>query len=97
MNIIDDFNREGFNPVIEISLSSNRVIRELNQLIGWRGQPLKIRVDNGPELIAQALAPWAEERGIELKFIEPGCPYQNGYMERFKCSFREEMMDADVF
>jgi len=97
LHIIDDFNREGLNIVMDISLSSRRVIRELNQLIEWRGQPMKIRVDNGPEFIAQALAQWAKERGIELKFIEPGCPYQNGYVERFNRSFREEMMDAYAF
>jgi putative transposase len=71
LNIIDDFNREGLNIVMDKSLSSRRVIRELTQLIEWRGQPLKIRVDNGPEFIAQELGHWAEERGIELKFIEP--------------------------
>jgi putative transposase len=94
---IDDFNQEGLNKVMDISLSRRRVIRKLNQLIEWRGQPLKIRVDNGPEFIAQALGQWAEERGIKLKFIETHCSYQNGYVERFNRSFREEMMDAYAF
>ena len=97
LNIIDDFNREGLSLVMDKSLGSHRVVRELDQLIAWRGQPSKIRVDNGPEFIAHALAQWAETRGIELKFIEPGSPYQNGYVERFNRSFREEVMDAYCF
>jgi len=96
-NIIDDFNREALNITMDTSLTSKRVIRELDQLIGWRGAPKKIRVDNGPEFVAQAMADWAAARGIELKFIQPGKPYQNGYMERFNRSFREEVLDAYCF
>ena len=97
LNIIDDFNREALAMTMDTSLTSRRVIRELDQLIGWRGAPVKIRVDNGPEFIAQALAEWAEQRGIEIKFIEKGKPYQNGYMERFNRSFREEVLDGYQF
>ena len=76
LNIIDDYNRECLGITIDTTLNSKRVIRQLDQLIGWRGIPKKIRVDNGPEFIAQALASWASERGIELKFIEKGKPFQ---------------------
>lgn len=97
LNVIDDFNREALVMTMDTSLTSRRVIRELDQLIGWRGAPLKIRVDNGPEFIAQALADWAKERGVEIRFIEKGKPYQNGYMERFNRSFREEVLDGYQF
>lgn len=97
LNIIDDFNREALTITMDTSLTSKRVIRELDQLIAWRGAPQKIRVDNGPEFIADALASWAENRQIEIKFIEKGKPYQNGYMERFNRSFREEVLDAYSF
>ena len=67
-------------------------MRELEQLIAWRGKPNRIRVDNGPEYISHAMREWAEERGIELKFIQPGSPYQNGYVERFNKSYREGLV-----
>lgn len=97
LNIIDDFNREALTIAMDTSLTCKRVIRELDQLIAWRGAPQKIRVDNGPEFIADALASWANNRKIEIKFIEKGKPYQNGYMERFNRSFREEVLDAYSF
>jgi putative transposase len=82
---------------MDTSLTSKRVTRELDKLIAWRGSPLEIRMDNGPELISQELASWAESRNIKLKFIEKGKPYQNGYMERFNRSLREEVLDAYCF
>lgn len=97
LNVIDDFNREVMTITMDTSLTSERVIRELDQLIGWRGAPQKIWVDNGPEFIADAMTQWAQDRAIEIKFIQPGKPYQDGYMERFNRSFREEVLDAYCF
>lgn len=97
LNVIDDHNREGLLMAMDTSLTSRRVIRELDQLIAWRGAPKKIRVDNGPEFIAEQLGEWAKNRGIEIKFIEKGKPYQNGYMERYNRSFREEVLDSYCF
>lgn len=96
-NIIDDFNREALNITIDTSLTAKRVIRELDQLLAWRGSPQKIRVDNGPEFIAEALQTWASSRSLSLKFIQKGKPYQNGYVERFNRTFREEVLDAYCF
>ena len=96
-NVIDDFNRECLNLTLDTSINSKRVIRELDKLIAWRGMPRRIRVDNGPEYISNAMAEWAEQRSIELKFIQPGSPYQNGYVERFNKSYREEVIDAFSF
>ncbi len=96
-NIIDDFNREVLNITIDTSLTSLRVIRELNKLVEWRGKPVKLRCDNGPEYVSQALADWAEANGIELVFIQPGKPHQNGYIERFNRTYREEILDNYAF
>jgi putative transposase len=96
-NVIDDFNREALNITIDTSLNSRRVIRELNQLIDWRGKPEKIRVDNGPEFIAVAMEEWAQDNDIELQFIQKGKPQQNGYIERFNRSYRTEILDAFAF
>jgi putative transposase len=97
LNIIDDYNRECLAITIDTTLNSKRVIGQLEQLVGWRGKPQRIRVDNGPEFIADALAEWAKGKEIEIKFIEPGKPYQNGFMERFNRSFREEVLDNYCF
>jgi putative transposase len=96
-NVIDDFNREALNITLGTSITSHRVIRELERLIEWRGKPAHIRVDNGPEFIAQAMESWAESNGIVLKFIPKGKPHKNGYVERFNRSFREEVLDSYLF
>ena len=96
-NVIDDFNREALNITLDSSISSHRVIRELDKTIAWRGKPEQIRVDNGPEFIAQRLAKWCDEHGIRLKFIQKGKPSQNGYVERFNRTYREEVLSNYCF
>jgi putative transposase len=88
-NVIDDYNREALNITLAKSITSKKVIEELEQLIEWRGKPERIRVDNGPEFIAEALREWCENenRKIELVFIEKGKPSQNGYIERFNKTY----------
>lgn len=66
-------------------------------MAAWRGYPAKLRLDNGPEFVALALAEWAERKGIRLDFIEPGRPMQNGFIERFNGSFRRGVLDMHVF
>lgn len=97
LNIIDDFNREALVIVPSKSITANRLIVELNQLIEWRGKPERIRVDNGPEFIAQVLEKWSVENGIKLVFIQPGKPAQNGYIERFNRTFRSEILSMNLF
>ncbi len=83
-NVIVEFNREGLRIEVDTSLPAARVIRTLNELVvvrgAWcvvRGAPLSIRLDNGPELIAHALAQWAQSKGIALNHTQPGKPTQN--------------------
>ena len=67
------------------------------RIAAWRGYPAKLRLDNGPEFIALALAEWAERKNIALDFIEPGRPMQNGFIERFNGSFRRGVLGMHVF
>ena len=97
LNIIDDYNREVLNVTSDRSISSMRVIRELNTLIEWRGQPQHIRVDNGPEFLAHSMELWCAEHGITLKFIQPGKPNQNAFVERFNRTYREDVLDQYLF
>jgi len=97
LNIIDDFNRELLWIEIDISLPTARVIRTLDMLINWYGCPQRLRTDNGPEFISGRLAHWAEQHDIILDFIQPGCPAQNAYIERFNRTYREEILDMYLF
>ena len=96
-NVIDEFNREGLRIEVDTSLPAARVIRALNELVEVRGAPLSIRLDNGPEFIAHALAEWAKSKGIALNHIQPGKPTQNAYVERFNRTYRTEVLDCYVF
>jgi putative transposase len=96
-NIIDDYNREALNITLDTSITSQRVIRQLEELIGWRGKPEQIRVDNGPEFLAQVLQEWCERHGITLIFIQKGKPTQNAYVERFNRTYRQEVLNAYAF
>jgi putative transposase len=96
-NVLDDFNREALGIEIDTSLPALRVVRALDQLVEIRGKPKVLRVDNGPEFISDVLARWVERNGIELRFIQPGKPMQNGYVERFNRTYRTEVLNSYVF
>ena len=96
-NVVDDYNREALSIEIDLSLPSERVIRVLEQLAMWRGYPRKLRFDNGPEFVSIAMADWAEQNNVELEFIKPGKPMQNGYIERFNRTYREAVLDMYIF
>lgn len=96
-NVIDDFNREGLTIDADLSLPAERVIRSLNQIIEWRGKPKAIRCDNGPEYISHKLAEWALNNNIELRFIQPGNPQQNAYVERFNRTVRYDWLSHYIY
>lgn len=96
-NVIDDYNREGLGIEVDFSLPSARVARALDQIIEWRGKPMAIRCDNGPEYISGQLIEWAQKRQIALHYIQPGKPQQNAYVERFNRTVRHEWLDQHLF
>lgn len=97
LNVIDDYNREILKIEPYFSISSERVIKILERIILEKGKTSAIRVDNGPEFISGAMHEWALENGIKLQFIQPGKPMQNGYIERFNRSYRQDVLDANLF
>lgn len=97
LNIIDDFNREVLSITIDTSISGKRVVSELKKLLAWRGKPMIIRVDNGPEFTCEKLIKWAAENNIEIQYTQPGKPMQNVYIERFNRSYRKGVLDKYQF
>lgn len=97
LNVIDEGNREALRIECGTSIPSVRVVRVMNQLVEVYGKPEAIRLDNGPELTAEAFVEWAEQLGVKLLFIQPGKPNQNAFVERFNRSFRQEVLDAWLF
>lgn len=97
LNIIDDYNREILHIESDLSLPTVRLIRVLEYLKEFRGLPQMIRVDNGPEFISHKLDLWCREHKIDLAFIQPGKPMQNGFVERCNGNIRKELLNAYVF
>jgi len=72
LNIIDDFNRELLDIVVDISISGYKVIEALETIWLWREKPKEIRVDNGSEFISHIFAQWCQKHEIRIKFIQKG-------------------------
>lgn len=97
LNVIDDYNREALGIEIDFSLPAKRVTRLLDRIVAKRGRPQSLRSDNGPEFISEELQSWCRTNEVELRWIEPGKPTQNAYIERFNGTFRREVLNANVF
>ena len=97
LNVIDEANRGCLGIDIATSIPAVRVTAFVAQLIDLHGRPSAIRCDNGPELTSQTFTDWCKEQDIELRFIQPGKPDQNAYIERFNRTYREEVLSAYLF
>lgn len=95
--IIDDHTRECLALVVDTSISGFRVTRELNLLLKKHGKPHSIVSDNGTEFTSQAILRWCQETNIDWHYIAPGKPMQNGFVESFNGSFRDECLNENLF
>ena len=98
LTVVDTFTRE--SPAIEVdtSISGERVARVLDRIIAERGAvPEEIVMDNGPEMTSRALDQWAYERGVRLRFIAPGKPVENCFIESFNGRLRDECLNLHWF
>lgn len=96
-NVIDDFNREAVAIEIDTSLTGHRLVRVFKQVEAERGLPDLLRVDNGPEFLGEAFTQWAAAKGMMIRYIQPGKPNQNAFIERFNRTYREEVLNAWLF
>ena len=97
LNIVDDFTRECVAIEVDRSLPGLRVTRVLDRLHAAVGLPQTIVVDNGPEFAGRTLDAWAYAHGITLRFIRPGKPIENAYIESFNGKFRDECLNEHWF
>ena len=97
LTVVDDFSKEC--PVLEVdhSLTGQRVARVLDRIALMHDLPEVITVDNGPEFISKALDLWGFENNVKFRFIQPGKPTQNAYIESFNGKFRDECLNEHVF
>jgi putative transposase len=97
LNIIDEFTRKNLSTKVNRRIRSQDVIDELFELFILRGIPEHIRSDNGPEFTARAVRKWLGRLGVKTLFIEPGSPWENGYIESFNGKMRDELLDREIF
>ena len=96
-NVVDDFNREALHIEIDTSITSMRLVRVFERLQAEHGLPQVLRTDNGPEFLGEAFTHWATNAGMAIQYIQPGKPNQNAYIERFNRTYREELLDQNLF
>jgi transposase InsO family protein len=97
LNVMDEFTRECLAIKVARSLTSHNVIEMLTDLFIERGIPVHIRSDNGPEFIAKRVRDWLEKLQVRPLYIEPGSPWENGYIESFNGKMRDELLNLEIF
>ena len=97
LNVIDHFNRQCMGISVDYSLPSRKVIEALERIIEQHGKPIRIRTDNGSEFCSKRFQLWLRENKIEWSRIQKGKPQQNAIVERFNKTYREDVLDANLF
>ena len=97
LNILDEHTRECLAILVNRHITSQDVIEQLFNLIVFRGIPEHIRSDNGPEFTARAVRSWLNKLGVKTLFIEPGSPWENGYIESFNGKLGDELLNREIF
>ena len=97
LNIMDDCTRESLSAYADYSIPGERVVDVVKDIFTERGKPDFIRVDNSPEFTSKSFTNWCQKVGIEVRYIQPGRPMQNGYIERLNKTFKEDVLDAYQF
>ena len=97
LTIVEEYSRECLAIVVARWLRSIDVLETLAELFVTHGVPAHIRSDNGPEFTAELIRLWLEALQVQTLFIEPGSPWENGYVESFNGKLRDELLDREIF
>ena len=97
LNVIDDYNREGLGIYVDFGISAFKVTQYLDRIAAIQGYPKIIRLDNGPEFTSTHFNAWAKTHHIQVDYIQPGKPAQNALIERFNRTYRQEVLDMNLF
>ena len=97
LNVLDEFTHESLAIRVKRKLKAIDVIDVLSDLFILRGIPGHIRSDNGPEFIAKSVREWVAAVGAKTAYIEPGSPWENGYIESFNARLRDELLNGEIF
>lgn len=97
LNVIDEYTRECLAVRVRRRLTHEEVQECLAELFCSRGVPAHLRSDNGPEFVAEMLRGWLNRLEVKPLFIEPGSPWENGYMESFNGKMRDELLNGEIF
>lgn len=97
LTVVDQFTRECLTLLVDSSLTGTKVAQALSEIVAVRGAPVSITVDNGTEFQSKAMDVWAYQHGVQLDFIRPGRPTENGYIESFNGRLRDECLNVQVF
>ena len=95
--ILDEYSRECLAMMAARHIKSQDIIDQLYDLFLFRGVPDHIRSDNGPEFTSRKIRKWLAGLGVKTRFIEPGSPWENGYVESFNGKLRDELLDREIF
>ena len=97
LTILDEYTRECLSITVARRITAQDVIYQLGELFLERGIPDYIRSDNGPEFTARAIRQWLRGLGVKALYIEPGSPWENGYIESFNGKLRDELLNVEIF
>jgi transposase InsO family protein len=97
LTMMDEYTRECLAMLVNRRLKSHDVIDQLFELFVLRGIPEHIRSDNGPEFTSREIRRWLAKIGVKTLFIEPGSPWENGYIESFNGKLRDELLNREIF
>ena len=97
LNIIDEYTRECLGALVDRKIKSEDILDQLFNLFVFRGVHEHIRSDNGPEFTANVVRKWLNRMGVKTLFIEPGSPWENGYIESFNGKMRDELLNREIF
>ena len=97
LNIVDEHTREALAMDVDRSMGADQVVSCIERLVGERGAPGHLRMDNGPELIAWTLRDWCRLTGTSSVYIEPGSPWENPWIESFNGRARDELLNITEF